>query len=134
MEIIEQFRSKERRQSHDKGYIFCSFFFQTEIELYFFFQTEIDIITNKDEWNSWPGYVLVGVRMIIMIWFIVLLRQTFRQSQHPDRLDFFQQFGAYFLVWFIYLPVLVLIATQISFLWRFKTILSKYFCIHHRFR
>lgn len=86
--------------------------------------TEIDIITNKDEWNSWPGYVLVGVRMVIMIWFIVELRRTFRQSQHPDRLDFFQQFGAYYLVWFIYLPILVLVATQISFLWRYKTILS----------
>ena len=89
------------------------------------FQTEIDIITNKDEWNSWPGYVLVSVRMCIMIWFIVELRRTSQRSQHPDRLDFFQQFGAYYLVWFTYLPILVLIATQISFLWRYKTILSK---------
>ena len=47
-------------------------------------------------------------------------------SRHQNRLDFFQQFGAYYLVWFIYLPILVIVASQISHLWRYKTILGEY--------
>lgn len=42
-----------------------------------------------------------------------------------DDLNFIQHFGAFFLVWFIYLPVLVAISTQISALWRYKTVLSE---------
>lgn len=86
--------------------------------------TKRDYIVNIDEWNSWPGYLIVGFRVVVMGWFFLELRGTFRHSQHQNRLDFFQQFGAYYLVWFIYLPVLVLIASQISHLWRYKTILS----------
>lgn len=97
---------------------------------YFFFtfgQFEVDVISNKDEWQTWPGYLICGFRIVIMVWFIVELRNTFQSSRRAeDRLQFLQQFGAYFLVWFIYLPVLVILNTQFSALWKKKIMLCKY--------
>ncbi|XP_062596858.1 uncharacterized protein LOC134258349 [Saccostrea cucullata] len=85
---------------------------------------EVDVISNKDEWQTWPGYLICGFRIVIMIWFIVELRHTFLSSRCPEtRLQFLQQFGAYFLVWFIYLPVLVILNTQFSALWKKKIML-----------
>lgn len=85
---------------------------------------EVDVISNKDEWQTWPGYLICGFRIVIMIWFIVELRNTFQSSRRAeDRLQFLQQFGAYFLVWFIYLPVLVILNTQFSALWKKKIML-----------
>lgn len=86
--------------------------------------TKVDDIKNIDEWNGWPVYFIITFRMVVMVWFIVELRATVQKNKHPDRLEFFQQFAAYYLVWFIYLPILVIVATLISALWRYKTILS----------
>ncbi|KAK3094097.1 hypothetical protein FSP39_024103 [Pinctada imbricata] len=92
-------------------------------ECYF---TEIDAISNIDEWQTWPGIITCGFRLCIMVWFILEVRHTFQINKDRSRLQFLQQFGAYFLVWFIYLPVLALISTQFSALWKRKTILSEY--------
>jgi len=98
------------------------------------FQTKVDEITNIDEWNAWPGYLIVSFRIVVMIWFFLEFRSTLLKSQYQNRVDFLQQFGAFYLVWFLYLPVLVIIADQISFLWRYKTILSKLnFAVYHNF-
>ncbi|XP_076097602.1 integral membrane protein GPR180-like [Mytilus galloprovincialis] len=86
--------------------------------------TEVDVISNIDEWQTWPGYITLIFRCFIMVWFMVELRQIVRYSKHPDRLLFIQQFGAYFLVWFIYLPILAIISTQFSALWKHKIILN----------
>lgn len=86
--------------------------------------TEVDIISNIDEWQTWPGYITLGFRLVIMVWFVVELRRIVQHNKHPDRLLFLQQFGAYFLVWFIYLPVLAIISTQFSALWKHKIILN----------
>ncbi|XP_071079694.1 transmembrane protein 145-like [Haliotis cracherodii] len=94
------------------------------IVLFVWNKTEVDIISNFDEWQTYSGYLTLAFRLVIMMWFLWELRQTFRSAVHPDRLNFFQHFGAFCLVWFVYLPVLALIATQVSALWRFKTVLS----------
>ena len=92
-----------------------------------FVQVEIDnIISNTDEWQTWPGYMTLAFRLIVMLWFLVELRRTYHHS-HQDNVNFIQHFGAFFLMWFIYLPVLALISTQVSPLWRYKTILSRCF-------
>ena len=92
-----------------------------------FIQVEIDnIISNTDEWQTWPGYATLAFRLIVMVWFLVELRRTYHHS-HQDNVNFIQHFGAFFLMWFIYLPVLALISTQVSPLWRYKTILSRWF-------
>lgn len=45
-------------------------------------------------------------------------------EHQKSKLDFFLHFGAASLVWFIYLPVVALVALQVSVLWRKKLLLG----------
>lgn len=45
-------------------------------------------------------------------------------EHHENKLHFFLHFGAASLVWFIYLPIVALIALQVSVLWRKKLLLG----------
>jgi hypothetical protein len=60
-----------------------------------------------------------------MIWFLFELRNTMMYEHNTQKLNFFLHFGASALVWFIYLPIIALIALQVSALWRFKLLLGK---------
>lgn len=86
--------------------------------------TEIDVISDIDEWQTWPGYLILGFRMCIMAWFFFELLHTFSAEMNREKVRFYLHFGAGFLVWFTYLPILVLIGMNLSALWRFKTMLS----------
>ena len=93
---------------------------------------EIDLISDIDEWQTWPGFLILSFRIAIMIWFLLELRKTIQIEHSEEKRRFYLHFGAGFLVWFVYLPIVAVICTQISPLWRYKTILSK-FTVHHIF-
>lgn len=38
------------------------------------FQTEVDIIEEIDEYQTWPGWLILAFRVLIMLWFIYELR------------------------------------------------------------
>ncbi|KFM77745.1 hypothetical protein X975_04531, partial [Stegodyphus mimosarum] len=59
-----------------------------------------------------------------MIWFLYELRSTMLDENDRAKLRFYVHFGAGILVWFVYLPVVALIALQISALWRAKLLLG----------
>ncbi len=88
---------------------------------------EIDFISDTDEWQTWPGYLILAFRILIMAWFLYELKEIFVLERHREKTRFYLHFGAGFLVWFVYLPILAVIGTQVSALWRHKTILSKCF-------
>lgn len=88
-------------------------------------QTALDFLSDVDEWQTWPGFLILGFRLIIMLWFLMEMRQTFRLERDEEKMQFYLHFGAGYLVWFVYLPILVIISTQVSALWRYKTVLSK---------
>jgi len=90
-----------------------------------FFQTEVDIIEDIDEYQTWPGWFILLFRSAIMIWFLYELRNTMTYEHNTQKLNFLLHFGASSLVWFIYLPIIALIALQVSALWRFKLLLGK---------
>lgn len=47
--------------------------------------------------------------------------------EHSTRkLDFLLHFGASSLVWFIYLPIVAIVAMQVNPLWRYKLLLGMY--------
>ncbi|ESO94273.1 hypothetical protein LOTGIDRAFT_118765 [Lottia gigantea] len=105
-------------------YIIWGFYTILNIVLFVWNLILLDPVINTDKWQTYPGYLTLAFRLVIMIWFLYELRKTSQKGHHLDRLQFFQHFGAFFLVWFVYLPALVLICSQISALWRYKTILS----------
>ncbi|XP_063625655.1 transmembrane protein 145 [Cydia splendana] len=94
------------------------------ILLYVWNTTEVDIIEEIDEYQTWPGWLILTLRVAIMSWFVLELRNTMMYEHNMAKLNFLLHFGASSLVWFVYLPVIALIALQISPLWRFKFLLG----------
>ena len=85
------------------------------------------MIEDIDEYQTWPGWLTLILRVVIMVWFLLELRHTMTYEHNTQKLNFFLHFGAASLVWFIYLPVVALIALQVSPLWRYKLLLGEYF-------
>lgn len=87
-------------------------------------QTEVDIIEDIDEYQTWPGWLIIVFRTLIMVWLLYELRTTMLYEHNTQKLNFLLHFGASSLVWFIYLPIIALIALHVSALWRFKLLLG----------
>lgn len=96
------------------------------------FQTEVDIIEDIDEYQTWPGWLIIVFRSLIMLWFLYELRTTMLYEHNTQKLNFLLHFGASSLVWFIYLPILALIALHVSALWRYKLLLGKKTILYSR--
>jgi Rhodopsin-like GPCR transmembrane domain len=95
-------------------------------------QTEVDIIWDIDEYQTWPGWLVLCCRSLMMLWFLWELRNTMRYEHSTKKLDFLLHFGASSLVWFIYLPIVALVALQISPLWRYKLLLGEFWRLRWR--
>ncbi|XP_025836717.1 transmembrane protein 145 [Agrilus planipennis] len=94
------------------------------ILLYVWNLTEVDVIEDIDEYQTWPGWLMIVFRTLIMFWFLYELRTTMLYEHNMKKLNFLLHFGASSLVWFIYLPILAVIALHISALWRYKLIIG----------
>lgn len=92
---------------------------------FFSFQTEVDVISDIDEYQTWPGWLVLASRSSIMLWFLWELRNTMKYEHSTRKLDFLLHFGASSLVWFIYLPIVAIVALQVNALWRYKLLLGK---------
>ena len=85
-------------------------------------KTEVDLIEDIEEYQTIPGILIILMRIAVMVCFVIALRDTMNHEFNPEKLNFFLHFGAASLVWFNYLPLLSLVALQISALWREKFI------------
>ncbi|KAH8394910.1 hypothetical protein KR222_010439, partial [Zaprionus bogoriensis] len=83
-------------------------------------QTEVDIISDIDEYQTWPGWIVLILRTSFMMWFLYELRNTMKYEHSSKKLDFLLHLGASSLVWFIYLPIVAIVALQVSPMWRYK--------------
>lgn len=88
-------------------------------------QISVDPIRDLDEWQTTPGYCILVFRMVIMLYFLYELQDTFAKEDSPFKRNFYSRFGAGFLAWFIYLPIVALVSPKIAALWRYKTLLSE---------
>ena len=82
------------------------------------------MIEDIEEYQTYPGIITLLLRIIVMVGFVMALRDTMLYEYNPDKLNFFLHFGAASLVWFNYLPILAIIALQISALWREKFLIG----------
>ncbi|KAJ6647551.1 Transmembrane protein, partial [Pseudolycoriella hygida] len=99
---------------------YCAF----HMVLYVWNRTEVDIISDVDEYQTWPGWLVLACRSCIMLWFLWELRNTMKYEHSTKKLDFLLHFGASSLVWFIYLPIVAIVALQVSPMWRYKLLLG----------
>ncbi|UYV70448.1 hypothetical protein LAZ67_7003027 [Cordylochernes scorpioides] len=96
-----------------------------QVMLYLWNTMEVDVIEDLDEYQTIPGWLALGLRMVIMGWFVLELRETMRDSANDlCRQKFYLHFGAGILVWFVYLPVAALIALAVSSLSRPRFLLG----------
>lgn len=93
--------------------------------IFLLLQLAIDPIRDLDEWQTTPGYCILGFRIVLMIYFLYELQDTFTKEDSEKKRHFYTRFGAGVLVWFIYLPIVALVSPKIATLWRFKTLLSE---------
>lgn len=100
------------------------FFLIANIILYIWSMMEVEIIKDKDVYQTWPGWLSLSLRIIIMMWFLCELKWTMQRERNKAKLQFLLHFGASSLVWFIYLPIMAIVAITISTLWRFKLVLG----------
>ncbi|GFW24451.1 transmembrane protein [Trichonephila clavipes] len=109
-----------------KPVLFCVWLLYTcvGVLLYVWNMTEVDVIDDIDEYQTFPGWIILIFRLAIMVWFLYELRSTMLDENDRAKLRFYVHFGAGILVWFVYLPVVALIALQISALWRAKLLLG----------
>ncbi|XP_018798933.1 PREDICTED: integral membrane protein GPR180 [Bactrocera latifrons] len=99
---------------------YCAF----QMFLYVWDKTEVDIISDIDEYQTWPGWIVLILRTSFMTWFLYELRNTMKYEHSTKKLDFLLHLGASSLVWFIYLPIVAIVALQVSPMWRYKLLLG----------
>ncbi|KAL3981831.1 Rhodopsin-like GPCR transmembrane domain family protein [Acanthocheilonema viteae] len=83
-----------------------------------------DVLQDVDIFKSWPGYAMLMIRMLQTLWFLVQIRRLINEEIDEQKAIFLAHFGAGFLVWFVYILGLGIIASFVSELWRFKIILA----------
>ncbi|XP_018009086.1 uncharacterized protein LOC108666680 isoform X2 [Hyalella azteca] len=72
------------------------------------------------QYGAWLGIFALVLRGVLTVWYLWELRNTMLIQHHPNTLHFLLQLGAASLVWLVYLPVVALVALQVSPLWRPK--------------
>ncbi|XP_078001072.1 integral membrane protein GPR180-like [Glandiceps talaboti] len=82
----------------------------------------VDQTSNLNEYQTWPGALILTLRCIILIWFLMELRTTYRQEYLDEKLSFYRWFGVGYTIWFVYLPITVSIISAVSPLWRQKSV------------
>ena len=58
---------------------FINFFF-------FIFQTEVDVIEDIEKYQTIPGGITLCLRILVMICFVIALRETMMHEYNPDKL------------------------------------------------
>ncbi|XP_018496678.1 integral membrane protein GPR180 [Galendromus occidentalis] len=86
--------------------------------LYVWVNTEIDPIKEIDEYETYPGCLVLGFRMALMLFMLRELRSTMHLENNTRKLRFYLHLAAGLLCWFIYLPILAIVASQVSSLWK----------------
>lgn len=96
------------------------------ILLFIWMKNSLNMIEEVDEFHTVPGWISLGFRIVLMLWFIYELRHTMMLEQDSRRLKFYLHFGAGMLVWFVHLPLVAMVAIHIDLMWRCKIITGEY--------
>ncbi|VDO93488.1 unnamed protein product [Soboliphyme baturini] len=93
--------------------------------------TRLPGAVNEPIMETWPGWLMLIVRVVGMSWFLSTVRQSLKRAisnchhfreEDERKAMFLLHFGSGYLVWFIYIPVLGTISLKIPVMWRRKVI------------
>jgi predicted transporter len=77
-------------------------------------------------YDSFPGYVILIIRLATFAWFLALLKETIEFEFDDLKRQFFGQFRLALAVWFAYLPLIVLLSIFLDAWVRRKTVEALY--------
>lgn len=91
--------SKSEMFSKSIIFVIWSVYTLIKILLYIWIKDSLNFIEEVDEYHTLPGWISLGFRMLLMLWFLHELRHTMILEQDPRKLKFYLHFGAGMLVW-----------------------------------
>eukprot|EP01133_Synstelium_polycarpum_P016644 gene16644-19775_t len=77
-------------------------------------------------YDTVPGILLLIARSLSMVWFMWCGYNTYMEENHPAKRQFYLYFGIAFVVWFISLPFICIIASAVDAWVRAKTVTAFY--------
>uniref|UniRef100_A0AC35ET51 GPR180/TMEM145 transmembrane domain-containing protein n=1 Tax=Panagrolaimus sp. PS1159 TaxID=55785 RepID=A0AC35ET51_9BILA len=90
--------------------------------IYGFITPKAYLKTNTFDFLSNRGLVIL--RLVQGLWFFIEIKRTIKREPDDERIVFLVHFGAAYMVWFVYLLGLGVIAAFISEIWRLKIVLE----------
>jgi hypothetical protein len=90
--------------------------------IYGFITPKAYLKTNTFDFLSNRGLVIL--RLVQGLWFFIEIKRTIKREPDDERIVFLVHFGAAYMVWFVYLLGLGVIAAFISEIWRLKIVLA----------
>lgn len=77
-------------------------------------------------YQSVPGILILLIRMGFLVWFGLQLIRTRREEKNDIKNKFYLQFGIFYAVWFLLLPLIVIIAAAVTAWVKMKLIFPLY--------
>jgi len=77
-----------------------------------------------------PGIILLVLRGFVMLWFFICIRSSYKAETLTSRKRFFVKFVILYGIWFLILPIIVIIAASVHPVYRAKVVFSLYVTMH----
>jgi len=71
----------------------------------------LDPASTTYVYETVPGIIILCIRVLTMAWFLFCLRGSFLDESHPNKRRFYFVFGSIYTVWFLLLPLIVIISS-----------------------
>jgi len=65
-------------------------------------------------YDSVPGIIVICLRVVTLVWFLWYLWKTYQLETLPEKRKFYIYFGVVYVIWFVALPIIVIIAAALS--------------------
>jgi len=89
-----------------------------------------DPASSLYEYENIPGIAIQVLRLLVLVWFLFCLRNSRLEESHPLKRRFYLVFGSFYTLWFLALPLIVVIASVLAQWTRFKIVASMYLCLN----
>lgn len=81
-----------------------------------------NITSDQEQFNSVPRKWSLLLRFVIMVYFLCELRKTMILEQEKKKLQFYLNFGALTMVWFVHTLIVYIISLRVDSTWQSKLI------------
>eukprot|EP00026_Physarum_polycephalum_P008841 Phypoly_transcript_08944.p1 GENE.Phypoly_transcript_08944~~Phypoly_transcript_08944.p1 ORF type:complete len:471 (+),score=83.81 Phypoly_transcript_08944:184-1413(+) len=96
------------------------------LAMFIWMKAGLDPASTLYVYETAPGIILIVARAICMVWFAYSMRNTYLEENNAAKRQFYLYFGIAYLVWFLILPFITIVATGLDPWVRQKTVMIMY--------